>query len=186
RPDRTIPVHLYYPVDGRPGRVPKGGPITVYPVATGAPALAGSFPLVVFAHGFNSQGDDFRGFAERWARQGYVVALPTFPLSRRGGAVSDDYVHQPGDVSFVVDELARMDRARGPLAGAVDTDRLVVAGHSLGSATVFGVAYNSCCIDKRIDGVISVSGGPPAYPGRGYDHHPGPPPLLGPGEHGPA
>ena len=181
RPDRTIAVDLYYPAAGRPGPEPTGEPVTPYPVPANARPAAGRFPVVVFAHGFASEGADFRGFAERWARQGYAVALPTFPLSRRGIAYSPDYVHQPGDVSFVVDQLAALDR-RGPLAGRLDTGKLVVAGHSLGSATVVGTAYNSCCVDRRIDGVISVSGGPLAYPGGSYDHRPATPMLLVHGE----
>jgi dienelactone hydrolase len=179
RPDRTIDVDLYYPAAGDPGPEPDGEQPGAPATATdGAdPAPGRPFPLVVFAHGFNGQGRYFEGFAQRWARQGYAVALPTFPLSRTGIADADDVVNQPGDISFVVDEIAGLDRG-DPLAGAIDTDKLVVGGHSLGSATVFGVAYNSCCVDPRIDGVISVSGGPLPYPGGDYDGHPTTPLLL--------
>ena len=104
------------------------------------------------------------------------MALPTFPLSRRGIADSDDYVNQPGDVSFVIDRLA------GALGGRIDAGKVVVGGHSLGSATVFGVAYNSCCVDERVTAVISVAGGPLNYPGGSYDHHPTTPLLLVHGE----
>jgi dienelactone hydrolase len=179
RRDRTVEVELYYPAAGDPGPEPDGEQPGAPATSTdGAdPAAGGPFPLVVFAHGFNGQGAFFTGFAQRWARHGYVVALPTFPLRRTGVGVADDVVHQPGDMSFVVDELAGL-RADDPLARIIDTDKLVVGGHSLGSATVFGVAYNSCCVDDRIDGVISVSGGPLPYPGGDYDDHPTTPLLL--------
>jgi dienelactone hydrolase len=179
RPDRAVDVDLYYPAAGDPGPEPDGEQPGVPATSTddADPAPDGPFPLVVFAHGFNGQGRYFEGFAQRWARQGYAVALPTFPLSRTGIADSEDVVNQPGDISFVVDEIAGLDRD-DPLAGAVDTEKLVVGGHSLGSATVFGVAYNSCCVDERIDGVISVSGGPLPYPGGDYDGHPTTPLLL--------
>lgn len=176
--DRTVKVELFYPATGEPGAEPPADPATPVVAREGAkPARGAPFPLVVFAHGFNGQGRYFEGFAQRWARQGYAVALPTFPLSRTGIADSEDVVNQPGDISFVVDEIAGLDRD-DPLAGDVDTEKLVVGGHSLGSATVFGVAYNSCCVDERIDGVISVSGGPLPYPGGDYDGHPTTPLLL--------
>jgi dienelactone hydrolase len=175
--DRTIKVELFYPATGEPGAEPPADPATPVVAREGAkPARGAPFPLVVFAHGFNGTGDAFRGFAERWARHGYAVALPTFPLSRKGIAYSPDYVNQPGDVSLVIDRMT------GALGGAVDTKKVVVGGHSLGSATIFGVAYNSCCVDRRVKAVISVSGGPLTYPHGNYDHHPTTPLLLVHGE----
>lgn len=174
-PDRTIEVEVVYPAAGDAPPEPAAGAPS--PAEADAEPLPGPWPLVVFAHGFNGRSEFFRGFAEQWARQGYAVALPTFPLSRQGIAYSDDYVNQPGDVSFVVDRLADLD-AGDLLDGVIDTDRYLVGGHSLGSATVFGVAYNSCCLDPRIVGAISVSGGPLLYPDGNYDHHPTTPMLM--------
>jgi dienelactone hydrolase len=106
------------------------------------------------------------GVGERWAEAGYVVALPTFPLSREGVAFGDDYVNQPADISFVIDELVG---ATGELAGVVDEDHIALGGHSLGSATVFRAAYNACCIDERIDATFPVSGGPADIGQGGYE-----------------
>jgi dienelactone hydrolase len=142
-----------------------------------APPAEGPFPLVVWAHGFNSRGDVFRPYGERWAREGYVVALPTFPLSREGIGFSDDVQNQPGDVSFVIDEMLGLP-GDDPLAGVADPDHVAVGGHSLGSATTFGVAYNSCCVDDRIDAAISVSGGGLPYEGGDYETMPDTPLLL--------
>lgn len=177
RPDRTIEVEVVYPAEGEPGAEPTGDPAVAGSSIEDAAPAPGAFPLVVFAHGFNGAGVFFRGFAERWAREGYVVALPTFPLSQIDIAVSSDLVNQPGDVSFVIDELAGLDED-DPLAGHVDADHLAVGGHSLGSATVFGVAYNSCCLDERIDATIPVSGGNLPFEGGTYDDRPATPMLL--------
>jgi dienelactone hydrolase len=136
QPDRTIEVHLVYPSEGR------------------------GFPLVVWAHGWNGTNDRFLPLAERWAREGYVVALPEFPLSREGIANGDDVQNQPGDVSFVIDEVLDL--------GIADGDRVAVGGHSLGAATVFGVAFNTCCLDDRIDAAIAVSGGGLVFEGGEY------------------
>jgi hypothetical protein len=172
RPDRTLDVEVLYPAAGEPA--PEG---SAEGSTEGAEPAAGTFPLVVFAHGFDGEGSFFRGFGESWARHGYVVALPTFPLSRHGVDDASDLVNQPGDISFVVDELGSLDRD-DPLAGHVDAETLAVGGHSLGSATVFGVGYNSCCVDDRIDAVVAVSGGPAPFPGGTYDGAPPTPMLL--------
>jgi dienelactone hydrolase len=177
RPDRTIEVVVVYPAEGEAGAEPPGEPGAPGASVEDAPPAPGSFPLVVFAHGWNGLGDTFRGFAERWAREGYVVALPTFPLSQRDIAISADLANQPGDVSFVVDELAAL-ADDDPLAGHVNVEQLAVGGHSLGSATVFGVAYNSCCTDERIDATIPVSGGTLPFEGGTYDGWPTTPMLL--------
>jgi dienelactone hydrolase len=176
-PDRTIEVDVVYPADGEAGPAPTGDPATADEAVDDAPPAPGTFPLVVFAHGWNGRADMFLGFAERWAREGYVVALPTFPLSQEGIGVSDDLINQPGDISFVIDELAGLGDD-DPLAGRVDVEHVAVGGHSLGSATVFGVAYNSCCIDERIDATIPVSGGSLPFEGGDYEDLPATPMLL--------
>lgn len=137
RPDRTLEVHLVYPAEAD-----------------------GEFPLVVWAHGWNGTNESFLPFAERWAREGYVVALPEFPLSREGVADGDDVQNQPADVSFVIDEVLEL--------GLADGEHVAVGGHSLGAATVFGVAFNTCCLDERIDAAIAVSGGGLVFEGGEY------------------
>jgi len=79
RPDRTIPVTLLYPADGTPEANPK--PVEDAPIADG------TFPLVVFSHGWTSSGDS-RAYQNRlvvWASAGYVVGAPTFPLTSGPG-----------------------------------------------------------------------------------------------------
>lgn len=177
RPDRTIDVEVVYPASGEPGPEPTGEPGLAGASVEDAPPAPGAFPLVVFAHGVNGRGDLFTGFAERWAREGYVVALPTFPLSHDGVGIVADVANQPGDVSFVIDELGDL-AGDDPLAGHVDLDHVAVGGHSLGAVTVFGVAYNSCCLDERVDAVIPVSGISLPFEGGTYDDRPVTPMLL--------
>ena len=175
---RTIDVILLYPATGAPGPAPHvarvwdhGGADDGERVATvDAPPEDGPFPLVVFGHGWAGQGSSFVPAGEQWARAGYVVALPTFPYSRNGIANADDYVNQPGDLSFVIDELSD--------EPFVNTEHLAIGGHSLGSSTVFRGAYNACCIDPRVDATIAVSGGPIDIGEPGYAEQPDTPMLL--------
>lgn len=117
------------------------------------PAGQGPFPLIVFAHGFDGHPGKFSELLGRWADAGYTVAAPAFPLSNNevpGEPTAADLARQPGDVSFVIDELlaAGTDEA-SPVFGAVDPERIGVAGLSLGGATTYGVAFNDCCLDER-------------------------------------
>jgi dienelactone hydrolase len=177
RPDRTIEVEVVYPAEGEPGPEPTSPGGLGGAAVEDAPPAEGEFPLVVFAHGFSGLGRFFLGFAEGWAREGYVVALPTFPLSRDGVDILADVRNQPGDVSFVIDELSALGDD-DPLAGHVDVENIAVGGHSLGGVTVLGAAYNSCCVDERIDATIQVAGGPLPYEGGEYEGDPARPMLL--------
>jgi len=161
-PARVLPVLVLYPAqrDGphTPGR------------RDGAP-----YPLVVFSHGFTGDGPAYTPFLRRLAAWGYVVAAPTFPRTSRGapgGPRLADYVNQPRDVRVVIDALARsarpgraaraggavtLDGDTTPLAGLLDTDRVAVAGHSLGGATTIGVAFHTCCRDRRVRAAIPIA-----------------------------
>lgn len=170
-PRRNIDLIVLYPTDeGTPPADPGGlDDDRAPPADSGAAPAEGPFPLLVFGHGWNGSGASLLAPASRWASAGYVVALPTFPLSRAGIAVSDDLVHQPGDISFVIDTLlARSADPGDRLAGRIDADRIAVGGHSLGSATVFGFE-NSCCHDDRVRAIVAISGGPAPYATGAYE-----------------
>ena len=154
-PTRTLPTLLLYPTAGRPGApaVENARPLTR--------RRSGRFPLIVFSHGFTASGPAYRVVLERFVRQGYVIAAPTFPLSSGGapgGPKLVDYVNQPGDVSFVLTRTLGLARGHGFLARSVDRNDIGVMGHSLGAITTLGVAANSCCLDRRIDAAAAWSG----------------------------
>jgi predicted dienelactone hydrolase len=160
QPDRTISVLLLYPAEGDAG--------TTTEVAPDRPPAPGRFPLVVFSHGWTAEGPRYEGRLKEWARAGYVVAAPTYPLSSGAGGVLADYVNQPADVSFVIDELLALG-ADDPLAGAIDGDAIAAAGHSLGAITTLGVTLNSCCADPRIGAAVQISGVRLPFPGGAFD-----------------
>ena len=127
------------------------------------PDAPGPFPLIVFSHGLTGTPDRHTEMSSAWARAGYVVAMPAFPLTNasvpNGSANAGDVKNQPGDVSFVIDRmLSDNTTASSPLFGRILADRIGVAGHSLGGATTYAVAENDCCRDDRVDAVIIMSG----------------------------
>jgi dienelactone hydrolase len=121
----------------------------------------GRFPLIVLAHGQTGHPSKFSALITTWASAGYVVAAPVFPLTSNQASLETigDYVNQPADMSFVIDRvLARSSEHDGPLAGRVDDEHVGVAGLSLGGSTAYGVAFDSCCRDDRVDAALVMAG----------------------------
>ena len=147
QPDRTLPVLLLYPAVGEP-------PATDEPTmpTDDAPPAPGRFPLVVFSHGWTASGPVYEGRIKEWARAGYIVAAPTYPLSSGRGGVLGDYVNQPADVSFVIDQLLALP-ADDPLADHLDTEQVAAAG----------------CADDRLDAAVELSGIRLPFPDGAFD-----------------
>jgi predicted dienelactone hydrolase len=150
-PTRILRVRFYMPA------------MNAKALPTGAP-----FPLVLFSHGFTGTPEVYKPLLSDIAAAGYVVAAPSYPLSSGGspgGPRLEDVVNQPADVSFVLDQIiAEASSPSSTLHGLVDTARVGVGGHSLGAITTYGVAFNNCCRDKRIDAAVVLSGGAAAFP----------------------
>jgi predicted dienelactone hydrolase len=120
------------------------------------------YPLVVYSHGYMSQYKEGQYLLEFLASHGYVAVSVDFPLSNGsapGGAVVSDVVNQPGDVSFVIDQmLARTRQSGNSLSGLVDEKRIAAIGLSLGGLTTELVAFHSKMKDPRIVAAISMAG----------------------------
>jgi dienelactone hydrolase len=162
---------------------PAQGPATGRPVSGAiADHAHGPYPLIVFAHGFGANVAGYLPLLEKWASAGFVVAAPLFPLTNSatpGGPDLSDYVHQPGDMSFVVTQMLHQSAAAtGPLAGLVDPTEVGAAGHSLGGVTTLGLVANTCCLDRRIKAAVVMSGDPITFPAGTVDTAAAPPILL--------
>ncbi len=170
---RTLVTYVRYPAFGPPGEVD---------VPNATPATSGGrYPLVVFGHGFAVTPQLYARLLQSWARAGYVVAAPRFPLGSAdapGGPDEADVVNQPGDMSFVISSLLSLSAASaGPLAGLIERTQIAVAGHSDGAETALAVAYGRRFRDPRVTAAMIFSGAEMSGVG-GYNFAPGGPPLL--------
>ncbi|HVL04828.1 MAG TPA: dienelactone hydrolase family protein [Acidimicrobiales bacterium] len=138
---RTLTTRIFAPAAGQPGR---------------------PYPLLVFAHGSGGLGTRYDRLLRTWAEAGYVVAAPAFPIARDDtapGEWQNDLPKLPGDMTFVIDQVLRLNAEPGsPVQGAVNPAKVGVAGHSMGGMTVLGVAGNTCCHDRRIKAAVVLAG----------------------------
>ena len=170
---RTIVTLVRYPAQGR---------VSAQDVFNAPPARdAGPYPLVVFGHGFAVTPGLYSPLLRAWARAGYVVAAPVFPLENAnapGGPNESDLPNQPADMSLVISRMRAADRAAsGPLSGLIAPREIAVTGQSDGGDTALAVAYDPRYRDPRVRAAMILSGA--EIPGIGeFQIAPGGPPLL--------
>jgi dienelactone hydrolase len=147
------------------------------------PITNGVHPVVVFTHGYTGTFTDYTFLMEDLASRGYVVAAVDhtyeataveFPdgrlaTSRLGSHLSGttrtdesalsfaSYVRL-ADLSFVVDQLTTLNAGSGsPFAQKLDTSRVALVGHSVGSwAVLLGIQH-----DPRFKAGILIDSNPP-------------------------
>lgn len=145
--DPTRPTPARGDVPGHPGRTL----VTIVRAPIGA---IGARPLVVFAHGWNSDPSVYEVVLDSWAAAGFLVAAPTFPDSTDmlPGSPLSNYPEQARDMSFVISSML------SGVEGPVDRSRIAVAGHSDGGTDVALMALNPHYADPRIRAYVSMSG----------------------------
>jgi len=121
------------------------------------------YPLVIHSHGFldNRLGESYVG--QHLASHGYVVAATDYPLSHGGapgGATIADIANQPGDASFVIDQVLALFGAN------VDADRIGASGLSLGGLTTHLLTFHAELRDPRIDAALPMAAPACMFTGR--------------------
>jgi dienelactone hydrolase len=153
---RTLLTTVWYPVAGPPAG----------PVGSDLPALRDKFPLLVFAHGFDTDPDTYAWLLRYLARAGFVVAAPLFPVEGAGlpGPPNEgDLPNQPGDVSAVLTAMLSAAAPGDWLAGAIDPSRVAVVGHSDGGETVAGMLLIRADRDPRVRAAVILGGQLPTW-----------------------
>ena len=148
-PERALTVEVWYPATASNA-----------PETRDAQVSGGPYPLIIFAHGFTASRGQSPSYTQHLASHGYIVASPDFPGSNGGapgGPRIRAVIDQPGDVSFVIDEmLRRNDEVDGQFAGAIDAELIGMSGHSLGGLTTMMTVFGSMR-DERIDAAVPIS-----------------------------
>ncbi len=127
--------------------------------ARDAEAAEGTFPVVLFSHGFTGIRLQSSFLTSHLASWGYIVAAPDHPSRDLPNVLS---ATASGDRADSVDDLlqtldlvvAEGAAADGLLSGRVDAENVVAGGHSAGGGTIVGAA-----LDDRIDGYVSMASG---------------------------
>lgn len=115
-----------------------------------AASTDGPFPLVLFSHGFGSFRLDASALLAGIASWGFVVAAPQHIERDRAALVSDSVVRDPAiDVQVLVDTIALVGDADGPLEGLADTEQVGAVGHSAGGRAAL-TALSSPEIDVAV------------------------------------
>jgi len=132
--DRKVPVKIYYPADAK-----------------------GRLPVIIFSHGLGGSREGYAYLGNYWASHGYVSVHPQHlgsdtgvwqgvPPEERMQALSKaaydvtNAVNRPLDVSFVIDEVTKLNAGDSPLKDRLDLERIGMAGHSFGAYTTLAVA----------------------------------------------
>lgn len=128
-------------------------PVDIYWGKGVQPYTSWQQPLVVISHGFGADRKSFAYLARHLASHGLTVAALEHPGSNITwvASVSDgtnpgellpatEFIDRPKDVSFVLDELAKLNQQPGLLQGKLSTQQVSVIGHSLGGYTALALA----------------------------------------------
>jgi dienelactone hydrolase len=145
---RHLPTLVFYPATG-------SNPATETQTA---PGLYHSWPLVIFAEGYNTTPLTYHDLIHHLASSGFVVAAPSFPLETAGGTLNEsDLSNEPQDIKFVITQLLAAGSGFGVLNGMIDPSRVALVGHSDGGEAVLGEAYDPGIADPRVGPVVAMS-----------------------------
>jgi len=120
----------------------------------------GPYPVIVFAHGFDTLPSTYTPLLSAWVKAGFVVVAPRFPdenaneISSLGNATTaqletaeSDVINEPYDIAYVVSEVeagATGAASSGVawLNGLVEPGKYALAGHSDGAQAVAALVYS--------------------------------------------
>ncbi len=133
---------------------------------SGVPVAPGSFPVVLFSHGYGGYPEQSSFLTAHLATWGMIV-VATDQLKRDLSAVFSNHVSQGEPTADVSEQLAalayvkNLDTATGSLFfGHVDSAKVASLGHSAGGGTAVLLAR----ADPAILGWIALAGVPVALP----------------------
>ena len=129
-----------------------------YPAGRDAGAATGTFPVVLFSHGYSGIRFQSTFLTSHLASWGIIVAAPDHWSRDLFHTLSAPVGDRNSSITELLETLdlvtAENVRPGSRLEGMVDAERVVAMGHSAGGGTILGAA-----LDDRIDGYISLASG---------------------------
>jgi len=127
--------------------------------ARDADGADGTFPVVLFSHGYTGMRLQSTFLTSHLASWGFVVASTDHPSrdlpNVLSGTASGDRADSVDDLLQMLDlVVAEGASTTGLLGGHVDDEYVVAVGHSAGGGTILGAA-----LDPRVDGYVSLASG---------------------------
>ena len=124
RASRSIQTEIYYPAAT---------------AGTSVPVSAGTFPIIVFGHGFVMSWDAYQNIWEDLVPQGYIVAFP-----RTEGSISPSHGEFGKDLKFLVTKLQSESATNlsSPFYNHINT-KSAIMGHSMGGGSTFLAAESN-------------------------------------------
>jgi dienelactone hydrolase len=129
-----------------------------YEAGRDAAVADGSFPVVLFSHGFAGMRLQSTFLTPHLASHGMIVVSTDHPSRDLAGVLGGTNVEADQDARADLLESLELIVAEGDpggrLEGAVDAGRVAAVGHSAGGGTVLAAAS-----DERIDSYVSLASG---------------------------
>jgi predicted dienelactone hydrolase len=140
------------------------------------PNKAGTYPVIIFSHGYGGSSRGYVGLSSYWASNGYVVIKPTHADSGRAQTLRDaadvwenqtqaDYRNRAADIIFIIDSLNDLQDKYPELREKIDREKVGVGGHSYGALTALMVGGAKLAVggtmqgaaDSRVDAIVAMS-----------------------------
>lgn len=154
------------------------------------PEGSGACPVILYSHGLGGSSEIYGYLGEYWASHGYISIHPTHVgsdtkqlLTKGPGELVkaasnvEEIRNRPLDLSFILDELVRLQKAKPdpaqtyPLRDRLDLQHVGVAGHSFGAHTTVAIGGAQMTLgnpqplaDPRVRAIIPMS--PPVLGGK--------------------
>ena len=150
--DRTVRINLWYPTNettGNPAAYTFGvDPLSIAGAEPAPPVHVDGYPLHTFSHGDRSFGEATAFMNRHMASHGWVTVTPNHAdntlVDHQDPLSNAHYAHRPLDIRAALDAVEGLDDEH-PLAGRINTERVMMSGHSRGAYTtwaVLGAAYD--------------------------------------------
>jgi predicted dienelactone hydrolase len=160
---RTVPLHIWYPTQATTGEAVNyldfmPDPDSLGGASVDLPADGCKLPLVLYSHGYQGWAGNETDVLRQFVRNGWIAAAPDHTGNTLTGNVEPVPVGfdltRVADLQRVIDHLADLPEG-DPLRGRIDTDHVLVLGHSYGGQTAWLLAepdFDPALVDAECAG----------------------------------